>query len=237
VQPAYLSWEELADPDESAHDTESVPVDASALETNPRLSQLSRERARIEQRLMELLGKAPPSGEKARDAARFPMPIHTAESRLADRKNAREQDLARAAARRAAERARIAAAEVASREQAKKQYERLLIQAQAQRRKDASARQERHGDWLRALHAQDAMHARWAEQRSTALRAGSETKRRTQALFEQHSQDLRERALSRRREQREAEAALMARLDRRQQRDHSLDSRPRAGRQSGAKEF
>jgi len=213
-------------------------VEAAAIAADPRLSQLSRERARIEQRLMELLGKAPPSGEKARDAARFPMPIHTAESRLADRRNAREQELARAAARRAAERARIAAAEVASREQAKKQHERLLIQAQAQGRKDANARQERRGDWLRALHAQDAMHARWAEQRSIALRTGSETKRRTEALFEQHSQDLRERALSRRREQREEEATLMAHLDRRHQRQPARDSRSSAkGRRSRAEGF
>lgn len=220
----YLSWEELDDGVEAAQACAAVAVEPAPNPTNERLSELAAERARIERRLMELLGKAPPSGEKARDAARFPMPIHTAESRLEDRRVARAEEQARAAARRAMERNRIAAQEVAERAEAKKEHERTLIQAQAQRRKDASARQERRGAWLRALHVQEAMHERWAEQRSAALKAGSQSRRQGGVLFEQRSQSARERALSRLHERREEEAAFASRLDQRSQRKSSADA-------------
>src|SRR6185503_17654315 len=101
----YLGWEEL-------DEQQQAPVAASdAGDVTSRLAVLMRERARLEEHMLRLLGKAPKRADEAREEARFPMPIHTAESRMEDRRVAREQERARAAARRALEAARIKAEE------------------------------------------------------------------------------------------------------------------------------
>jgi hypothetical protein len=212
----YVSWEELEDSVEAPEPTDAAPA-------NPKLAELVAERARLEQRLLELLGKAPPSAETTRDAARFPMPVHTVESRIEDRRAARADEQARALARRALERVRIAIRELNEREEAKRQRERALIQAQTQKRHDASIQQERHRDWLRTLHSQESIRQRWADQRATALRVSGEARHQSWALFEQRSQNCRERALLRYQNRRVEDAALAARLDRRAARTASRD--------------
>ena len=85
-----MGWEEL--------DDEPEALRRRAAATNEQLAALMRERARLESEHKRLLGSEPPSDEEMREQARFPMPIHTAESRMEDRALAREKERARAAA-------------------------------------------------------------------------------------------------------------------------------------------
>src|SRR6478735_11123347 len=102
---AYMGWDELEEPE----------APAVALLDNERLATLLTERTRLESELNRLLGREPPSDEDKREQARFPMPIHTPESRMEDRRRAREEQRARAAAKRALERARLQAIDDARR--------------------------------------------------------------------------------------------------------------------------
>src|SRR3954451_20069916 len=106
---AYISWDELDEPEASPQ------VTAGAVPNNERLTKLLTERARLERELNRLLGREPPSGDQKREHARFPMPIHTAESRMEDRRRALEEQRARAAAKRALENARLQALDEARR--------------------------------------------------------------------------------------------------------------------------
>src|SRR4051812_24471126 len=98
---AYIGWDELDEPEAAA----------VAVPSNDRLAKLLVERARLERELNRLLGREPSSDDEKRENARFPMPIHTAESRMEDRRIALEEQRARAAAKRALERARLQALE------------------------------------------------------------------------------------------------------------------------------
>lgn len=206
----YVSWEEL---DEVG--TEPAPEGPTLPVNDERIAALMAERAKLERRMLELLGKAEPSPDQERDALRFPMPIHTAESRLEDRRIAREQERAAAAARRALERARIRAREEREREQAKREHERARLAAEAARRAEQQRRAERQQESAREQLAREVILRRWAELRSSALRNRERSHYRDFAVFELRNERNRERALLKLLERRAAERAIAERLDRR----------------------
>jgi len=225
---SYLSWSELEEELEAPASTEpDAPsglgiqgADAELLKAVPdaardRLSLLMTQRAKLEQQLLRLLGKAPPDAEEQRRNALFPMPVHTAESRLAQRKAEREEQRARALARRAQEASRLRIREEAERQQGKREAERRRLRALAAARADARRAFEQHEDWLRGLRLQEGIRARWAEQREVALRAQQVARARMLKRFEGHDDRRRERALQSLHERQKAEAELSARLDRR----------------------
>ena len=214
----YLGWEELEEAGgataEPAPDA-AEPAPDAAQQHESRLAALMAERARLEQRLLKLLGKAPPDADERRENARFPMPIHTAESRMEDRRIAREEERARAAARRALERTRLRAADEQDRAEAKHDQERAVIQAVALRETENRRRQERQADWLRGLRVQAAIQDNWAEQRWTALVARTAARRHELAAFDEHTIRRTSRALERLAIRRRQDDEVNERLDRR----------------------
>jgi len=159
----YVGWEELeqdAGPEASgAAERGELPADELA-QHEARLAELMAERTKLEQRLLKLLGKAPPDADERRENARFPMPIHTAESRMEDRRLAREEERARAAARRALERMRLRAGDERERAEVKRDQERAAIQLVVLQENENRQREARRQDWMRALRVQDAIQER-----------------------------------------------------------------------------
>ena len=207
---AYIGWDELEEPEASA----------VALPENERLATLLTERTRLETELNRLLGREPPSEDDKREQARFPMPIHTPESRMEDRRRAREEQRARAAAKRALERARLGGArgrDAARRSQAPAGASGNPARGAAAGR-DAPAAGRVGGGGARATGRQEkSVHERWAEQRRAALKASLAARRAEWALFDQRSEHARELAAAvssaRRREEREVEAHLDQRAE------------------------
>ena len=221
----YLGWEELEEAAgataEPATDAAGVPSDLAdptsdaAQQHEARLATLMADRARLEHRLLKLLGKAPPDADERRENARFPMPIHTAESRMEDRRIAREEERARAAARRALERTRLRAADEQERAETKRDQERAVIQAIALHETENRRRQERTADWLRGLRVQTAIQEHWAEQRWTALLARTAARRQELAAFDEHTIRRTSRALERLTVRQRQDDEVTERLDRR----------------------
>jgi hypothetical protein len=197
----YLSWEEL---------DEEQPILAGNVEeaggVQSQLAVLMRERAGLEEHMLRLLGKAPQRPDEAREQARFPMPIHTPESRMEDRRIARENERARAAARRALEAARIRAEEERQHHQRKRDREREVIQQQIIQYADSLRKVERQQERARASLAEELIRNRWAEQREAARRARDEARRQEWILFEQRSVQGRETAMERYRARRDDDA-------------------------------
>jgi hypothetical protein len=214
----YLGWEELEEAAGAAAEPTpdaAEPAPDAAQQHESRLAGLMAERARLEQRLLKLLGKAPPDADERRENARFPMPIHTAESRMEDRRLAREEERARAAARRALERTRLRAADEQDRAEAKHDQERAVIQAIALRETENRRRQERQADWLRGLRVQAAIQDSWAEQRWSALLARTAARRQELAAFDEHTIRRTSRALERLAVRQRQDDEVTERLDRR----------------------
>src|SRR5580765_5722788 len=128
---AYVSWDEFDEPEASPQGT------AGAVANNERLTELLTERARLEGELNRLLGREPSSDDEKRENARFPMPIHTAESRMEDRRRALAEQRARAAAKRALENARLQARDEVRRVDEKRLQERAAIQRDTLQRAEA----------------------------------------------------------------------------------------------------
>lgn len=205
----YLGWEELDDGPRPDRDDRS----ADPIEGWQALQALLKERSKIEQHLMKLLGKAPPDPADAREDARFPMPIHTAESRMADRRAAHEEERARAAARRSQERLRLHAREEEERIEQKREAEAAALKAQAQRAADARRAEERRQEHAREVQVQELLRQAWEEQRVEALHDRQEAER----LQWSHFIDRKTRCLERARDQvarrRVDDRKLAARLD------------------------
>ncbi|HTV17051.1 MAG TPA: hypothetical protein VMG12_00230 [Polyangiaceae bacterium] len=214
----YIAWEELeVEPAASVEPglAGAAPEDPAEVARHERLAKLMSERARLEKELMRLLGKAPADPEEERDKARFPMPIHSAESRLEDRRLAQAEERASAAARRSLERIRLRLDGERQRADAKREQEGARLSAASLERSGERLRSERHQDWVRGLLAQQAIQRRWDEQRRLALVERSDARRSEQQRFDERSTERRERALERRAERREEERAVAERLDRR----------------------
>lgn len=220
----YLSWDEF---DDTLEPRETIEV----TQENQRLTVLLAERSRLEKRLLELLGKTPPSAENARDAARFPMPIHTAQSRLDDKRASRVEEQARAAARRARERVRIAELDQIERGNERRAREQALIRAEALRRAEERAQEERARDRQNALQAQSLILERWSEQRKLATMTSVAEKAAQLEAFERHSEDTRAKAIERLILRRAEERKVAARLDAR-----SLHYEPQIRRKSSPRE-
>lgn len=197
------------------------PVERLEQDARDKLTALFAERQALEDKLMRLLGKAPATGDDKRKDAMFPMPIHTAESRLADKKAMREEQRARALTRRAMERARIRDMDERTREEEKREAERKLLQAEALLGVEHLRRQDRHDAWLRALRIQEGMRSRWAAQRDLALRRQQVERVQARASFEATNEKRRESALAELRERRREEAVFQARLDARARRKNT----------------
>jgi hypothetical protein len=225
----YLAWEELDDGGRPAHDTAS----ADPIEGWETLQELLKERAKIEQHLMKLLGKAPPDPADARETARFPMPIHTAESRMADRRAAQEEERARAAAKRSQERLRLRAREERERLEQKRDAEAAILKAQAQRAADARRAEERRQDHARAVQVHAILRQAWEEQRVGALRNRQEAERLQWSHFMDRKLRCLERASARVARRRADDRKLSARLDSRPRKPKGEDAfnrPPRAAR-------
>jgi hypothetical protein len=213
---AYLGWDDLEDEAAAAFAPAAGPSDSLDQvdpEGRAKLTALFAERQALEDKLMRLLGKAPPTPDDKRKDAMFPMPIHTAESRLVDKKAASEEQRARALARRAIERARISAQDERAREEEKRQAERKLLQAEALLGVEQARRQERHDAWLRALRVREGMRSRWAGQRELALRRQQVERVQTRVLFEVNNEKRRQTALGHLQTRRREEELFQARLD------------------------
>ena len=227
---AYLGWEDLDDdapasPSSSGSTVDTAepasPLDGVATEARSKLTSLFAERQALEEKLMRLLGKAPATLDDKRKDAMFPMPIHTPESRLADKKAAREEQRARALARRALERARIRVAGERASEEEKRETERKILQAEALLGAEQLRRQERHDAWLRALRIREGMHSRWTAQRDLALRRQQVERVQARAAFDASNEKRRQEALADLRERRHEEAMFQARLDARARRKNT----------------
>ena len=223
----YLGWEELDDgPRPGRADASADPIEG--WET---LQELLKERSKIEQHLMKLLGKAPPDPADARETARFPMPIHTAESRMADRQAAKEEERARAAAKRAQERSRLRAREEQERLEQKREAEAAVLKALAQRMADARHAEESRQDHAREVQVQALLRQAWEEQRSEALRSRQLAERLQWAHFIDRKIQCLERARARVVRRRAEERKLAARLDarpRKRKPDDPFNRPPRA---------
>jgi hypothetical protein len=208
---AYISWDELDEPETSPQ------VTAGAVPNNERLTKLLTERARLERELNRLLGREPPSEDEKRENARFPMPIHTAKSRMEDRRLALEEQRARAAAKRALENARLHALDEARRVDQKRLQERAAIQRDMLQRAEARRRQDSLEAAERARRLAEGIQERWATQRRAALRAREAARRAEWTLFDQRSERHRELAAAvshaRRREERDVQAHLDRRAE------------------------
>lgn len=215
---AYISWDELDEPEASA----------GAVPNNERLAKLIAERARLERELNRLLGREPSSEDEKRENARFPMPIHTAESRMEDRRLALEEQRARAAAKRALERAQMQARDEARRIDQKRQQERAAIQRDALQRAEARRRRESLEAAERARRVAEGIQERWVTQRRAALRAREAARRAEWTLFDQRCERFRTLAAAvsdaRRREERDVQAHLDQRAENGRRR-RSTDSR------------
>jgi hypothetical protein len=215
----YLGWDELDEDARPERDVGSVdPISGwDALQA------LLKERSHVERQLMKLLGKAPPEPDDAREAARFPMPIHTAESRMADRRAAREEERARAAAKRSQERLRLRAREEQERIQQKRDAEAAALRAAAQRATDARREDDRRQDHLRDVQVHTLLRQAWEEQRLEALHDRQEAER----LQWSHFIDRKTRCLDRARQlvaqRRAEERRLLARLESRPRRPKTED--------------
>ncbi|MDA0165726.1 hypothetical protein OM076_35995 [Solirubrobacter ginsenosidimutans] len=209
---AYIGWEELDEPE----------VSAVAVPSNERLAMLLTERARLERELNRLLGREPASDDEMRENARFPMPIHTAESRMEDRRLALEEQRARAAVKRALERVRLQSRDEARRIDQKRLQERAAIQRDALQQAEARRRQESREAAGRARRVAEGIRGRWAAQRRAALRASEAARRAEWTLFDERSERLRglaaEASNARRREEREVQAHLDRRAENGRQR-------------------
>lgn len=226
----YLSWDELEDEEENGASSPGTPwrtpqgepssalLEAVDEPARDKLSLLMKERARLEKQLMTLLGKAPPSEEDRRKDLMFPMPIHTAETRLAERQAAREEQRARALTRRSMERSRLRSKEEHAQAEQKREAEREVLQAAALERANAQNTQQRHEDWLRSLRLEESIRSNWAGQRELALRNQQSARYRLRTQFEQHNDNRRLQALERLVAKRKTELELHARLDQRGQR-------------------
>lgn len=204
----YLSWEEL---DESQ--AASPPLDDAAEALSPELRALMEERAKLEQKFLRLIGKAPPDPQDAREKARFPMPIHTVESRLADRQRAREEERARAAARRALEAAKLRADEERERAARRRDQDRLTFQQRLLAEAEARRKRELGEQRAREALAAELVRQRWGEQRAEAVRDREERKRREWNDFEERYTRSHLRAAERRRMLLEEDLKLAERLD------------------------
>lgn len=242
----YLGWEELEEAAgtaaEPAPDAAGPPSDAAepasdaAQQHEARLASLMAERARLEQRLLKLLGKAPPDADERRENARFPMPIHTAESRMEDRRLSREEERARAAARRALERTRLRAADEQDRAETKRDQERAVLGAIALRETENRRRQEHQADWLRGLRVQAAIQEHWAEQRWSALLVRTAARRQELAAFDEHTIRRTSRALERLAVRQRQDDEVTERLDRRSALRAGPGSEPRADQRDARRE-
>lgn len=204
---AYISWDELDEPEASV----------GATPNNERLAKLLAERARLECDLNRLLGREPASEDETRENARFPMPIHTAESRMEDRRLALEELRARAAAKRALEHARLQALDEARHVDRKRLQERAAIQRDALQQAEARRRQNSLEAAERARRLADGIQERWVAQRRAALKAREAARRAEWTLFEQRCERFRELAAAvsdaRRREERNVHAHLDRRAE------------------------
>ena len=215
---AYIGWDELDEQEASAN----------AVANNERLAKLLTERARLERELNRLLGREPSSEDEKRENARFPMPIHTPESRMEDRRRALEEQRARAAAKRALERAQLQAHEEARRADQKRLQERAAIQRDALQRAEGRRRQDSLEAAERARRLADGIHERWAAQRRAALKAKEDARRAEWTLFDHRSARFRELAAAKTDARRREERDVQAHLDRRAEngrRRHPTDSK------------
>jgi hypothetical protein len=213
----YLGWEELDD----GPRPDCVDHSADPIEGWQALQALLKERSQIEQQLMKLLGKAPPDPADARETARFPMPIHTAESRMADRRAALEEQRARAAARRSQERLRLHAREEQERIEEKREAEAAALKAQ--RAADARRAEERRQEHAREVQVQDLLRQAWEEQRVEALHDRQEAERLQWSHFMDRKTRCLERALDQVARRRVDDRKLAARLDSRGRKPKSDD--------------
>jgi hypothetical protein len=206
----YLSWEELEQDD--------LPVSDGLVDNDAvtaQLASLLRQRARLEEDMLRLLGKAPAHPDEARERALFPMPVHTPESRMEDRRIARENERAHAAERRALEAARIKAQEDREHLQRKRDLEREAIQQQVLRTAEQNRKEQRQQHAARESLAAQLVFQRWTLQRTAARRARDASRRQEWLFFEQHAELCRESAAERSRMRRDELAELEARLARR----------------------
>jgi hypothetical protein len=188
---SYVGWDELDDDDPVGGDRPGL---AEAAAGNDRLATLLTERARLVRELDRLLGREPPSDDDKRENARFPMPIHTAESRLEERRLAREEVRVRAAAKRALEAARLRAREENARAAHKREQEREAVQREVLRRVEEARRRELVDDLKRARRLAETLAQRWSIQRGAALRARETARRAEWTVFDERSRRMRERA-------------------------------------------
>jgi hypothetical protein len=205
----YLGWEELDD----GLRADGADRGADPIEGWDALQALLKERSQIEQQLMKLLGKAPPDPADARELARFPMPIHTAESRMADRQAAKEAERARAAAKRAQERSRLRAREEQERLEQKREAEAEALKAFAQRLADARRAEEGRQDHAREVQVQALLRQAWEEQRIEALRSRQLAERLQWTHFLDRKIQCLERARARVARRREEDRKLAVRLE------------------------
>jgi hypothetical protein len=206
---SYLSWDEFDE------DASIAPPDPPH---DARLATLLAERERLARELDRLLGNAPPSDDEARENARFPMPIHTAESRLEDRRRANEELRARAAMRRALEARRLQILEEKERADRKRQQEREAIQRELLRVAEENRRRELVEDMKRSRRLAELVQHRWLAQRRAALRSREAARRAEWTVFDERSARMRELAAAVSAERNRERAEIHKRLDDRAER-------------------
>lgn len=168
---SYTSWEDLLD--EMEGEPEAPPSIEEMLGEIPEIAALMAKRQELEDKMGALIGSGPKTERSPRDEARFPVTIHTAESRLMERRS-QEQD----ANRRLLELKKLAVDRVSRLEEEGKARARaaLLADRAAGRRAEELAG-ERKAMVDRAKQRARLLDRRWEDQRTAALQRRSRDRR------------------------------------------------------------
>lgn len=181
---------------------------------------------RAEARLRQLTGQDGPADADPRELARFPLKVHTAASRLEEKRLGRRDEMASQARKRLVEQTLIRTKQERLRQEALAREREAARLASIRARLKAEQERERHARQAAEARREEQDRARWDLNRRSALRNASLARRELAAHEERQLERVRGQCLRQRRLGRAAEASDERR------RELALE-RARARRQDG----
>ena len=210
----YVTWQDLLD-EETAIAPSGGEAPPPPPPLDPEIAALMAQRDALEHNLLQMLGKAPKSPEDQRRDRLFPMPVHTRESRIEDRKRQRAEERARELAQRALERAAVDEREAVRRADARRLAEARAIEARALHEAARQRTLERRHDAERRALEEATVRQRWEAQRTDAIRARSAQGALADRRLAVRDEERRQRSIENVAARRNEERAIESRLDRR----------------------
>jgi len=187
----YQTWQDLLDEEDA---TEPGAPEASAgapasdaprrpetIELPLELLELQAEKDRLERHLKSLTGQGEPDPAAAREAAMYPMPIFTVESRIEQRKLRRLEESLRVLARRRLEAQRIEAA-------AKRRNREAMAAHRARELAEQGRRRQQQLEYLRWLRHRDTQRAAQQDAERLLARARASKLRQEQTRRDEREQ-------------------------------------------------